>query len=231
MRILAIADVHGAPDVYEWLGEATAEYGADLIILEGDLLIGGWEDEQTNQARSVVIPLLRKIGVPVYYIMGNDDHIELGYEDERIKPIHGRRLDPGPYGVAGYQYSTPFMGGCHEKPEDEIAADLRQLEPVLDKATILVTHTPAHGYVDRVFSGHQVGSRAVTELLDRTSVLCHIHGHIHHSFGRAAKHFNVAAGGRKKAMMIEIPSLSHCIIEPRYTGAPQTGNLNWPSID
>ena len=41
MRILAIADIHGATDVYEWLRDASEEYAADLVILAGDLLIGG----------------------------------------------------------------------------------------------------------------------------------------------------------------------------------------------
>ena len=41
----------------------------------------------------VVIPLLHEMPVPVFYIMGNDDHVNLGYEDERITPIQGRRLD------------------------------------------------------------------------------------------------------------------------------------------
>ncbi len=213
MRILAIADIHGAPDVYEWLGEIAAENATELVILAGDLLMGGWEDEQSKQARTVVIPLLQRIPVPVFYVMGNDDHIGLSYEDDKIKPVHGRRLDLNSFGVAGYQYSTPFMGGCHEKPEDEIAADLRRLEPVLDANTILVTHSPAFGFVDQTFSGQQVGSHALAKLLECTSVLCHIHGHIHQSFGRAANRFNVAAGGRKKAMVIEIPSLSHSIIE------------------
>jgi len=213
MRILAIADIHGAAEVYEWLPETTSEREADLVILAGDLLIGGWEDEQSEQASRSIIPLLRKIPAPVYYIMGNDDHVDLGHEDERIKPIHGRRLDFGGHNIVGYQYSTPFVGGCYEKPEDEIAADLRQLEPVLDESTILVTHMPMHGYVDLTFSGHHVGSRALSELVARKNVLCHIHGHIHHSFGRADNHFNVAADGKRRAMIIEIPSLSHNVIE------------------
>ena len=149
------------------------------------------------------------------YIMGNDDHVDLGHEDERIKPVHGRRQHFGACSVAGYQYSTPFVGGCYEKPVDEIAADLRQIEPILDETTILVTHSPAYGYVDRIFSGNHVGSHALAGLLGRTNVLCHIHGHIHHSFGRAENHFNVAADGRRQAMIIDIPLLSHFVIERR----------------
>jgi len=215
LRILAIADIHGATGVYEWLPEAAAEYCADLLILAGDLLIGGWEDEQSVQAREVVIPLLREIPAPVLYIMGNDDHIDLGYEDERIRPVHRRRLDFGACGVAGYKYSPPFVGGCYEKPDEEIARDLLLIEPILDESTIFVTHTPAYGYADRIFSGDQVGSRALADLLARRKVLCHIHGHIHHSFGSAANHFNVASGGRRRAMVIEVPSLSHFVIEGR----------------
>jgi Icc-related predicted phosphoesterase len=47
LRILAIADIHGATGVYEWLREAAVEFHADLLILAGDLLIGGCEDEQS----------------------------------------------------------------------------------------------------------------------------------------------------------------------------------------
>ena len=45
------------------------------------------------------------------------------------------------------------------------------------------------------------------------NVLCHTHGHIHHSLGCAANHFNVATGGRRRAMIADVPSLSHFVIE------------------
>jgi uncharacterized protein len=213
MRILAIADIHGAVEVYEWLRGSVSEYRADAIILAGDLLIGGWEEEQSAQARSVVMPLLEKIPVPVFFIMGNDDHIEIESENENVRSVHGKRIDFGPFVVVGYQFSPPFVGGRHERPEDEIAADLRQIEPLLGGTAILITHTPAFGYVDRIFSGYHVGSRALALMLERTNVLCHIHGHIHHSFGQAGNHFNVACDGRRRAMIIDVPSLSHSVVE------------------
>ena len=213
MRILAIADIHGEIGVYKWLRDAVSDYGADTLILAGDLLMGGWEEEQSEQARTVVMPLLLTIPVPIFFIMGNDDHIELEPENEKIKSVHGRRLEYGTYGIVGYQYSPPFVGGCHEKPEEEIAADLCQMEPLLDEDTILVTHSPAFGYVDQIYSGYQVGSHALAGLLERKNALCHIHGHIHHSFGDAGNHFNVACGGRRRAMIIDVPSLSHSVVE------------------
>jgi hypothetical protein len=129
--------------------------------------------------------------------------------NEKIRSVHGRRLDFGKYGIAGYQFSPPFMGGCHEKPEDEIAEDLCKIELLLDLATILVIHTPAFGYVGRIYSGYQVGSHSLAWMFERVDVACHIH----HSFGRAGKHFNVAAGAICRAMITDLPSLSHDVIQ------------------
>ena len=42
MRILGIVDIHGAVEVYEWLPVAVSDYGADVVILAGDLLTGRW---------------------------------------------------------------------------------------------------------------------------------------------------------------------------------------------
>ena len=213
MRLLAIADIHGATDVYEWLLDVVSDNGADALILAGDLLLGAWEEEQSKQANTFVLPLLYSIPVPVFFIMGNDDHIEMESENERVRSVHDRRIALNSYTIAGYQHSPPFVGSCHEKPEDEIAADLIKMEPFFDETTILVTHTPAYGYVDEVFSGYHVGSHALSDCLKQKNVLCHIHGHIHHSFGRSANHFNVAADGRSRAMIIDLPSLSHSVIE------------------
>jgi len=213
VRILAIADIHGTIEVYDWLPGAVSHHDADILILAGDLLTGGWEEEQWEHARTVVMPTLQMMSIPAFFIMGNDDHIDLEPEDKKVRSVHMRRIDIGPYSVAGYQYSPPFVGSCHEKPEEEIAADLRLIEPLLDEATIFVTHSPALGFVDRIYSGYNVGSKALAGLLERKSVLCHIHGHIHNSFGHAGNHFNVACGGRRRAMIIDIPALTHCVIE------------------
>jgi Icc-related predicted phosphoesterase len=57
-----------------------------------------------------------------------------------------------------------------------------------------------------------VGSRSLAGLLQRRAVLAHVHGHIHESFGRQGKHFNVAAAGRRRAVLIELPSLQHAVL-------------------
>ncbi len=211
MRILAAADIHGVLSVYKWLVELVEKQEPDLVVLAGDLFGGGWEEEQREQAGEIVA-LLKKVPVPLLYLMGNDDFVGLDYEDELVKPLHGRRLDFGGHGFVGYQYSLPFVGGIFEKPELEIERDLGSLEPLLDEQTVLVTQSPAYGVLDRVYSGEHVGSRSLGALLARRPVLAHIHGHIHESFGRDGNHFNVAAAGRRCAVVIDLHVLNHKVL-------------------
>ena len=214
MRLLAAADIHGNLSVYEWLARLAAERQADLLVLAGDLLAGDWEKGQREQVRKI-IPLLKKAPVPLLYLMGNDDFVALDYEDARIQPLHGRRIDFGGYNFVGYQYSLPFVGGIFEKPESEIEKDIRPLEALLDGQTVFVTHSPVFGILDRVYGGSHVGSRSLAALLERKPVLAHIHGHIHEDFGRDGNHFNVAAAAQRRAVLIELPSLRHEVLATR----------------
>jgi uncharacterized protein len=211
MRILAIADIHGVMGVYEWLVELVQEYQVDLLLIAGDLFAAEWEDGQREQAGQI-IPVLKRVAAPCFYSMGNDDNVALDFEDEQIKPLHGRRLLYGTYNLVGYQYTPPFMGKEFVKSEEEIDRDLQSLEPLLEKPTILVTHAPAYGVLDRSYDGEHIGSRALGALLRRRPVLVHIHGHIHGDFGRDENHFNVAAAGQRRVVVIDLPSLDHQVL-------------------
>jgi len=206
MRALAIADVHGALDVYTWLVGQAEPRQADVVVIAGDLFAGMTVEEQREQGKEIAA-ILRKAPVPVLYIMGNDDRIPLGYEDKRVRHIHGKRFDCGSYNFVGYEYSLPFVGGPFEKPEEEIQKDLEAMKAQLDPSTVLVTHSPAHGTLDQVQDGSHVGSWSICSILDERKALAHIHGHIHECFGHDGKHFNVAAAAHRRAVIIELPSL------------------------
>ena len=133
--------------------------------------------------------------------------------NSRIEPIHGRRVALEGFHFVGYQYSLPWMGGVFEKPEEEIAADLAEIGGHLDSRTVLVTHSPAHGILDPGAGPHKIGSRSLRDLLDRNTVLAHIHGHSHSGFGRNGHHFNVASALRKRAMLIDLETMEHSIIQ------------------
>ncbi len=206
MRVLAAADIHGVRIVYEWLMKLS-QSSPDALVLAGDLFEGDFASGQRDQAKKIV-DLLRSSPVPILYLMGNDDNVALGYEDNLIQPIHGRRVEMGICNFVGYQYTPPFVGDLFVKPDEEIEADLKLIEPILDERTILVTHAPAFGTLDDVF-GEKVGSHSIAAMLRRKRILAHIHGHIHGRFGRDGTTFNVASAGTCRAMLIEVPSLTH----------------------
>jgi Icc-related predicted phosphoesterase len=225
MRLLAAADIHGARDIYDWLQEQAREQRAELVVLAGDLSASSWDErEQRDEARTL-ISLFKGFPATTLYLMGNDDFFALDYEDERVKPLHGRRLDFGGYRFIGYHYTTPFIGSMHEKPEEEIEKDLKTLESFLDERTVFVTHGPAFGVLDRGFTGEHVGSHSVAALLMRRPVLAHIHGHIHQCFGRKGNHFNVAAAARRRAVLIDLPRLTHRVLTDECSGTstPESG--------
>lgn len=217
MRILACADFHGCLDVYRWfLGEARS-LGVEALVLAGDLF--GYADEVDDPDEDQVINAMHVRGLligadtPVLYIMGNDDSIELEPVEQRLIPLHGRRVEWPPFNFVGYQYSLPWMGGVFEKHEAEIEADLLEIENLLDSRTILVTHSPAHGILDPGAGPHKIGSRSLRDLLERNNVLAHIHGHSHSGFGRDGRHFNVASALRKRAIVIDLETVEHSVVQ------------------
>jgi Icc-related predicted phosphoesterase len=212
MKILAAADIHGVMSVYEWLALVTTEQQVDIVLLAGDLSASSVDEKEQRDEAQTLISVLRRFPVPTLYLMGNDDFFSFAYEDELVKPLHGRRLEFGEYNFVGYQYSPPFVGSIHEKTKRKIEMDLRGIAPLLDGRSVLVTHCPARGFLDCIYSGEHVGSRSLAALLKRRPVLAHIHGHIHHSFGQDGNHFNVAAGGTRRAFLIDLPSLAHHIL-------------------
>ena len=216
MRVLASADVHGRLEVYEWLLTAARQHDVEAVVLAGDLLgcPDGFEtpeDAQRHDAQQLT-KLLESAGVPVLYIMGNDDLVELDARSARVQSIHSRRVALGPFGFLGYQYSLPFMGGIFEKSEAGIEIDLASLARLVDPKTVLVSHSPALGILDPGFGESHIGSGSLLRFLESNPFLVHIHGHSHAGFGRCGKHFNVASAGQARAMIVDLETLEHTVL-------------------
>lgn len=210
MKILAIADIHGNLDVYRWILLLVEKQNIEAVVLAGDLL--GFdpgfktpEEAQFANAKKI-LGILDKITLPVLYIMGNDDLLELPCPKSHMRSLHGCRVEIGAYNFLGYQYSLPFVGGSFEKTESEIKNDLTGLKPLVDSNTVFVTHSPAWGILDEVASVGHVGSKTIREFIEETAPQIHIHGHIHECYNRAGKHVNAASRGEKKAFVIDLAS-------------------------
>jgi Icc-related predicted phosphoesterase len=219
MKILAAADIHGNHQVYDWLVELALLRKPDALVLAGDLF--GYPDgydtiESAQEAdREQVLSALGRLDVPVLYVMGNDDVVELRGASPLHRSLHAQRVELGGYNFVGYQYTMPFMGGVNERPERVIESDLLALESWIDDRTVLVTHVPAYGRLDFGLFGCRIGSQPLTELIARRQPMAHVHGHSHRGFGRRGQHFNVAAGEKKRAMLIDLETMEHEVLKEK----------------
>jgi Icc-related predicted phosphoesterase len=219
VRILAAADLHGFRPVYDWLLLTAREHQVDAIVLAGDLLghpdgFDTAEAAQEEEAR-LTVGMLKRAPAPVLYIMGNDDFVELNSLFGQVQSIHSRGVRRGSYSFVGYQYALPFMGGVFEKPDDEIARDLAGLTRLMDEHTVFVSHSPAHGLLDQESGGTRIGSVAIQKFLTKHRFRAHIHGHCHQEFGRVGNHFNVASARHRRAMIIDLDTMEHEIVDAR----------------
>jgi len=138
-----------------------------------------------------ICKLLKPIDIPIYMLIGNDDHIT--DEDwDRILDNHGilnlnlRTYALGKLKVTGFQYVLPTPWNTNnELPENELAKRLRSIEDKVDGKTILVTHGPPKGILDRVANGLRAGSESIYKLVKEKQPIFHIFGHIHEAFGNA----------------------------------------------
>jgi Icc-related predicted phosphoesterase len=226
MRILALADIHGDLGVYEQLPGIAHSTQADVIVIAGDLL--GADDqvhldliESHRSCARRIFEILGSSYCPVLYIMGNDDAVDMIYLEDsatNVKSIHGRKVTVKGVGFVGYQYCTPFMGGIFEKQEEDIWSDLNGLSTLIDQETVLVTHAPAYGILDRTlmidgtgFTGHG-GSRSILRLVKDVAPMAHLHGHIHGSFGRYGRHWNVSTYESRQYTIIDSDSLTSLVM-------------------
>lgn len=200
------------------------ERGLAALVLAGDLLGVPYGYDSIEEAQradcQVVAQILRRANIPTFYIMGNDDWVELDSPGLEVQSIHGRRVELGSFNLVGYQFSLPFMGGVFEQPEEEIAADLASLQALMNSDTVFVTHSPAYGILDLGILDRHAGSQSILNAVCGRGVRTHIHGHIHRCFGCHEHHFNVAADGIKRAMIIDLETLRHEIVlgEPEGDG-------------
>lgn len=119
MTILAMADLHGMLTVYRQLKHLVVDYAAEAVILAGDLLLGSSdtlsvEEAQGAEARQI-LEILAALPVPVLYIMGNDDFIELGSHETHVRSIHSRRVVLGDFAFVGYQYGAATAPGADQR--------------------------------------------------------------------------------------------------------------------
>jgi hypothetical protein len=175
MRILAIADVHGAKEARKNVNSQIKEYTPNAVIVCGDITQFGppvWAQDFLNS-----IPL-KTLAIP-----GNCDPqgVIAAIEDSQAVLLHAKRAELEGYTFVGLggsnttPFDTPF-----ELTEAEIYNSLNE---IMVESAILMVHTPARGHLDRTATRKDLGSGSIARIVLKFSPILVVSAHIHEARG------------------------------------------------
>ena len=176
IRVYAAADLHGQKERIERLQSNLSVLKPDLLILAGDV---------TNYVRAGdTLGTLNSCALPILIIRGNSDlkrveHLCQTYT--QFHPLHG-------VSQTFHEISFVGLGGTWPLPfRSRIAlnenAQLRKINTLINRHTVLVTHTPPWGVQDRVMGRFHAGSHGLLRLIKACQPDLLICGHIHEDSG------------------------------------------------
>lgn len=197
MKFLFGSDFHGDENAFIGFAKILSHDTFSAGILAGDLMKKAGTKELTEQMEQRFKHILEQPGKPVLFIMGNAEGLfGVDWQDTALlKSINCKRIVLEGQPFVGYQYSNPLAGGPFEKTEADQERDLDLLSGLIDEETILVSHGPAFGVLDRRERYGIVinmGSRMLARLIQISKPKLHLHGHAHQSTGILGNSINAA---------------------------------------
>jgi Icc-related predicted phosphoesterase len=190
MKIIGVADIHGAQYRLNLILKNIERYTPDLAIICGDITQFGPADLAKN--------LLNQIPIDTLAITGNIDTLEVGkgIDESNATKIEMKRL---------VKKGIPFVG---VSGIDESQFRIIEEKKLVDESSVIISHVPPYKTKDKVFLGMHSGSKKLKELIDKFKprlVLC---GHIHEDpgFSKIGKTtvVNCSMGKRGEGSLIEI---------------------------
>lgn len=190
MKILAVADIHGAQFRLNLVLKNIDRLSPDLVVMCGDITQFGPGEIATN--------FLNQIPIDTLAITGNIDSSEVG---EGIDKSKATRIEMKKVVKKG----IPFIGMSRD-----IQNQLKTIEKnkLINDACVIVSHEPPYGAQDKVFLGMHAGSKTLMEIVEKYKprlVLC---GHIHENPGYSKIKntivINCSMGKRGEGALIEI---------------------------
>ena len=174
-RILAFSDMHlSRRCAREVVAKAES---ADLVIGAGDFC-------NHRQGLEDAMAMLRPALAKAVLVPGNAESAdELRVAAGSAIVLHGERVEREGLAIFGLGYAvpvTPFGDWSCDLSEDEAETLLARME----RADLLVAHSPPKGVADRSSAGASLGSTAIRAAIERVRPRLAICGHIHDSWGR-----------------------------------------------
>ena len=175
MRILAVADIHGASEAKKGINSQIVEYTPNIVVVCGDITQFGPPESAKD--------FLDGISLKTLAIPGNCDPrgVLEAIEDSQAIPLHGKKVELSGYTFVGLggsnttPFNTPF-----ELTEDEMYT---ALDGLMQNGALLMVHAPSKGHLDRTVTSDDLGSQAIADIVSKFSPPLVISGHIHEARG------------------------------------------------
>ena len=190
MKILAVADIHGAQYRLNLVLKNIQKYSPDLVVICGDITQFGPGELAKN--------FLDQIPIETLAIPGNIDtpDVSKGIDESKATKIELKKVT---------KKEIPFVGISGVDPSQFKVLDEKKL---LNEKSVLVSHVPPYGAQDKIFIGLHGGSKELRVIVDKYKprlVLC---GHIHEDpgFTKIGKTtvVNCSMGKRGEGALVEI---------------------------
>ncbi|MFA5102846.1 MAG: metallophosphoesterase [Candidatus Thermoplasmatota archaeon] len=204
MRILAVADLHGAQYRLNLVLKNITAHHPDLVVISGDITQFGPGELATT--------LLNQLSVQTLAVPGNIDtfDVDQGIAVSTATNLHRRQII-----IQG----VPFIGIGREIPSHlpdlliDDGTNEKPLKTLLKKNSVLVTHYPPFKLQDKIFLGTHGGSKELRSLIEAYMprlVLC---AHIHEDPGMTSigqtTVVNCSMGKRTEGAVIDIDDSVH----------------------
>lgn len=189
MRILAISDIHGYVDVMRLIFEKEQEI--EIVVFSGDIA-PYHAPFKTRELIEKIIDLAKIYRIELFIAVPGNVDIPEEYNkvvDNLFINLHNKFLEYREYVFIGLGGSTitPFKTRFEMSEEEieknllDIYANVRNLKNKLEKM-ILVTHSPPYKTkCDRIYTGENVGSKAIRKFVEIVKPVVVFCGHVHES--------------------------------------------------
>jgi len=190
MKILAVADIHGAQYRLNLVLKNIQKYSPDLVVICGDITQFGPGELAKN--------FLDQIPIETLAITGNIDtpDVSKGIDESKATKIELKKVT---------KKGIPFVGISGVDSNQFKVLDEKKL---LNEKSVLVSHVPPYDTQDKIFIGLHGGSKELRKIVDKYKprlVLC---GHIHEDPGFTKTNntvvVNCSMGKRGEGALVEI---------------------------
>ena len=200
MRIYAVADIHGRHERIELISDNIEKFKPEVLVVAGDI---------TNYGRPVeTLAQLNEMPVPILAVRGNTDpaRIEKLLEQyPKISPLHLKEVNLNGIGFVGVSGTVPIPFSSRLSWREGRVRE--KVDPLLNRHSVLVAHTPPWGTLDEVFGKFHAGCKSLHTIVSKHQPGLLICGHIHEKPGTALVGktlvVNCNMGQRRGGAMIE----------------------------